>query len=537
MYKILIVDDEEEIREGIRDIIPWPELSFEFAGEAENGVEGLKMCAMVQPDVVLCDINMPVMNGFELTEEIVRLYPQIKVIVLTGYDYFEYAQHAIKLNVYDYVLKPITPDEMMQLLVKVKQDLDHERLAEETAAQIKEQLEMSIPLLRERYLNLWIIGKLEPEELDARLSSVHAQLSGDLWSVLVLDLEQQHLSRFVPGEELLHFALTNIIKECVHQAGFTGEPFVSPKYQLVLITAIAGDDLPSMKWKFQELSETVRLETERFLNVPIAVGLGFVGSRTEVPHMYASALRALDYRFIMGIDQVLYIEDLERRETYSAAVSDTISLLRDEIVKQLRIASKQDMKQLLDGYFGELQKAGIERELSIVHVIELVSLLSKEYYESSHTRSEAENGDLHPITQILRFSTLDQIKAWLVEWCMKVISRLSENREDASAQIVNEAIQYIEANHANIDLSIQLLCEHLHVSQSYFCYLFKKQTGSTFLEYLTRTRIDKAKVLLRTTNKKNYEVAEEIGFGNVHYFSVVFKKVTGVTSSEYRTQT
>jgi two-component system response regulator YesN len=178
MYKILIADDEANVREGIRDNLNWSELGFEVVGDFENGREVIQAAAQLQPDVVLTDINMPFVDGLEVSRYLFEHFPRTKVIILTGYDEFEYAQQALKLKVHDYILKPNTANELRQILTRLKAELDEEATQTENLSNLKQRLKESLPLVRERFLNQLTAGSVREGELEDKLSYLELHVQG-----------------------------------------------------------------------------------------------------------------------------------------------------------------------------------------------------------------------------------------------------------------------------------------------------------------------------------------------------------------------
>jgi two-component system response regulator YesN len=169
LYTFILVDDEPEIREGIRNSIPWKELGFFFAGACADGYEALELAERIQPDAVLTDINMPFLDGLSFTDRLLTASPGTKVLIISGYDDFEYARKALQLQVYDYIVKPVTPGELRAILEKLRAALNREREERLNMNHIKEQLARSIPLLRERFLSRLVEGKIEGEAARERI--------------------------------------------------------------------------------------------------------------------------------------------------------------------------------------------------------------------------------------------------------------------------------------------------------------------------------------------------------------------------------
>ena len=189
LYSFVLVDDEPEIREGIRDTIPWEELGFRFVGACANGSEALELAERTPPDVLMTDINMPFMDGLALSERLGLVAPATKIIIISGFDDFEYARRALKLQVYDYIVKPITPGEFKEALRKIKQTLDDERAARHDLERIRRQLAESLPLMRERFLNALVQGRTKAEAIAERLEYFDLPIptTDGAWQCLALD--------------------------------------------------------------------------------------------------------------------------------------------------------------------------------------------------------------------------------------------------------------------------------------------------------------------------------------------------------------
>jgi two-component system response regulator YesN len=534
-YKIMIVDDEDEVRQGMMDLIPWSSLGYEFTGAASNGQEALDLCQQCRPDVIICDINMPIMDGLEFAEIVMKQMPQVKLIFLTGYDEFDYAQQAVKLNVDDFLLKPLTPDEMTQLLLRVKEDLDREIREKQDLQQIKLKLKESLPLLRERYLIQWVTGRVPYKKVLKSLESVGVTIEQQYWTVFVLHIEPLPTQSFRIDEELLTFAITNIGEEWIKDSFDAGYVWVNAMDQPVFVISSRFTNVQESEVRFMNSADQIRKTLEKYLKVTVTVGAGRSTRPENLPVCYKEALRALEYRFLLEESQVLFIKDLEQRKSEQQS-SEQISFLIDRIVNRIKVASEVELTQWIEELFVEFRSSPLSVELYKVHLIELVILLSKSFYEHIGSMSKTEDGLLHPILHLLQYSTLTQMKQYIEEVCLSIVRGVAGQREHFYEDVVEKAILFLNENYEDPHLSIQVICDHLHLSSSYFSLIFKKETGETFVEYVTGIRLEKARELLRTTTLKAYEIAERVGFNNIHYFSMVFKKVVGVAPSEYRKQ-
>ena len=203
LYRIILVDDEEEVRKSIVRKIGWEEAGFQVAGDAENGEDALEKIEALEPDVVLTDIRMPYMDGLTLAERIRQKYPSMKIVIFSGYDDFEYAKQAIKLNVTEYILKPVNVEELTAILKRIKVNLDQEIEQKRNVSLLRENYIRSLPILRENFLNELISRHMEPETVEGRMREYDLDLLGARkWIAAAIDIEEPETG--LQGELAIH---------------------------------------------------------------------------------------------------------------------------------------------------------------------------------------------------------------------------------------------------------------------------------------------------------------------------------------------
>lgn len=206
MYKLILVDDEEDVREGVSQEIDWHEYGFEVLAKAENGKEAFDLVERLRPDVVVTDIKMPFMDGLQLAEAIRRQFPATRIIILTGFDEFEYAQKAVKLHIDEYVLKPFSAVELIDVLIKVKNRMDEEAAHRENNQLLRESYRKSLPVLREVFLSSLLTRQLPREDTLAKAAEYGVQLHGSEFLISVMCLDQKKKDE----QQILLFAVKNI---------------------------------------------------------------------------------------------------------------------------------------------------------------------------------------------------------------------------------------------------------------------------------------------------------------------------------------
>ncbi|MGN7295864.1 response regulator [Fredinandcohnia aciditolerans] len=216
-WKVLIADDEYIIRDGIHSSIDWEKFNMEVIGEAEDGEEAVELAIEHQIDILLVDLNMPIMDGLEAMEEIKEQLPNCKMVVISGYDDFRYAQAALRLKVEDYLLKPINPGKLEELIMDLKQKLDLEVNQKKYIKQATIQIKRNHVQLRERFFQDWIAGQLANEEIREQLQFLHLPVALPT-QYLVIKWPDYHLNQTFMQEndrQLYLFAIENIVKEMI----------------------------------------------------------------------------------------------------------------------------------------------------------------------------------------------------------------------------------------------------------------------------------------------------------------------------------
>jgi len=535
MYRILIVDDEAVVREGIRDNMNWNDIGFELVGDCENGSEAIEAVEKFQPDVVLTDICMPFVDGLELARYISERYPRIKVIILTGYDEFEYARQAVKLKAWDFLIKPITAGELRKILDKVRNQLDKEAKSMEDLERLKRQLKESLPLLKERFLNRLISGHLREGELEEKLKYFNIQLPGSYYLAFVVDIDDcSEPGSYLPGmeDELFFFAVFNICEEIVGREN-SGIAFQNRNGKTIGI--LTGNDVYSLNESALGVCEELRQSVEKYMKFTVTVGIGIVSSGlSNIYESYKSAVSALDYRFLLGKNHVINITDMERN---TASYTNCRKQWEKKLVSALKTGTEEEIGQTMENIVKDLRLSYTSVEKCYIRIQQIVAYITNTIDELGVDERDIFGSSINPFTDIYSFKTLDEIEVWLKKLCKKVIDYIADKRNDFCRIQVLKAEEYIKNNYHDPGISLNTLCKHLFISTSYFSMIFKNKTGETFVEYLTRIRVEKSMEYLKNTTLKTYEIAEKVGYTDPHYFSLIFKKTTGSTPTEYRERT
>ncbi|SEC47467.1 response regulator [Paenibacillus sp. GP183] len=536
MYKLMLVDDEEDVREGVFQEIDWEACGFEVIEKAENGQEALELMEKQIPDIVVTDIQMPFMNGLEMSELIREKYPMTKIIILTGHDEFEYAQKAVKLHIDEYVLKPFSSQELMHAILKVKDRMDAETAEKENMHILREHYRDSLPVMREAFLASLLTRKLSLKEITEKSEHFSIKLDGNGYAVSVISMD--HMSennnetsfKTSVDQELKLFAVFNIAEEIAQRHG-AGIVFMHFDQVILLSVSEEREGYLPMARTLAVLEE-IRQSIEKFLKFSVTIGVSSVTSAiTDCLYAYKDAISALDYRFIHGNNRIICIDDVEKR------VAEKLRFDEDKehaLIRCLKVGSVTEVKELVEDLFQGIADTPVSYQDYQVYLLEILISLLKAAKQSDIDMDHLFGADFTVFTEINKFNNIQEAKSWIVGICAKIMDVITRDRQYTYKNLVDMAKEYTQQHYHESDISINKLCNHLHISAGYFSSIFKKETKMTFVNYLMQIRMDAAKELLRSTDLKAFEVAEKVGYSDPNYFSFSFRKQVGISPKEYR---
>ncbi|MGI6085884.1 MAG: helix-turn-helix domain-containing protein, partial [Acetivibrionales bacterium] len=494
------------------------------------------------------DIKMPYMDGLALVEKLRERFPTTKIIFLTGIDEFEFAQKAIKLNVIEYILKPVSSVEMIEILLKIKNILDFEIMQKKDHDMLRQHYIKSLPLFRDKFLSSLITNKYDCSNAARKAKSFGLDIdkSGFIVSVLRIDSDiginnrwgekslsaEDSESGAIDDRELLEFAVLNISEEITkkYEAGIT---FIHDGYIVFIFTSQDSikEDLID---KSIFILDEIRICLEKYLEAAVTIGIGrFCHSVADLSSSYEDAVTALDYSLILNKNRVIYIEDLEPGDSKKLVFNEVKERSLSSCIK---VGTTEEISLVIDNLFKEINEAKISYKEYQIYLLEVLTAILKVAKDLRVDLYRLFGETYNLITEIYKLKELSDVREWMTGICIKIRNYISKNRQDTSSQIIKKAIEYVHKNYHDSDIVIEKVCKHLHISSSYFSTLFKKEMDMTFNNYLTHVRMEASKELLRSTNMKTFEIAQKVGFSEPNYFSYCFKKNFNISPSEYRKQ-
>lgn len=532
LYRIILVDDEEEVRKGIIRKIDWETLGFQVVGDAENGQDALEKIEQLEPDVVMTDIRMPYMDGLTLTSWIRQKYPSVKVLIFSGFDDFEYAQQAIKLNVTEYILKPVNVEELTRILNKVRENLDQEIEQRRDVDLLRESYLSSLPILRELFLNDMVRGNMPAENIRQKLEEYKIDILGaEKWLTAVINVENEASEEtgltFHQEKELIPISVKSLLEDNLKDyCRFTA--FNSA----VGVTLIAAVDGERKQTSLIDLLGDICKEIKRILQVTVTIGIGYFSRELEqLPAAYQSAVDALGYREIVGTGKTIYINDMEpvsrgKLQLETRDEADLIAVVKFGTREKIEAAAK-NFAARMEGARVHMRQLQVY-QMSIINC--LIRLMQQQDLElgamfgTDEMYGKVIYGNMKP----------EEFASVITEVGCRMNEAMNRERDKTAKKVILEAKQYILDHYQDPELSVDVMCRQLHMSPAYFSTVFKRETGQTYIAYLTEVRLDKAVELLNTTDDKTYVIAQKVGYQEQNYFSYVFKKRFGISPTKFR---
>ncbi len=547
MYTILLVDDETTVRDIIRGKTPWEQLGFTVIGEAGNGMEALEAIEERIPDVVITDIKMPYMDGIALAQTIQQRYPAITTVILSGFDEFSYAQSAIRYNVSEYVLKPVSSEDLNQLLSRLKTRLDTEITKRNDLATLQATFREILPLMREKFLLSLLTARqvAKDDDLMERARLFGIALKQDLFMVAVLEVTHPHqLAEDKQGEprqeQLIGIAIIKIVNEILDKEK-SGSVAVDYNNQTTILFSMDTPDPQSQELLFTKLVfrklEHLRAYIQKYLGVEVTIGAGSpVRSLKLINHSYAQAVTVLNHCTFFPNQDIVFIKDMEPR---NAAPLENLRIndqLRTEFTTAIKLGDDKSIKVTLQMMFDELAASNPTQEGLQTYMLELLGILSETAAGHGVNLARLHNAgtEANLFGELQNLTTIGKAFRWVSAFACKLREAIYGSRQNSHIRFVEDAKQMIFRLHTDMNLGLETVCDQLGVSPSYFSSTFKRETGTSFVQYLTMTRMERAKELLKGTELKTYEIAEAVGISESNYFSFCFKRYAGISPSQYR---
>lgn len=533
MYKLMIVDDEEIILDGLKNVVEWENLGIEVISYAYNGKEALEKIAENVPDILITDISMPVMDGIELVRELrERGFDSIKIVFLSGYNDFEYARNATRLGAVDYLLKPTNPDNLEKLMKKIVNMCDCERMMEERERDLKKKLSLSMPLLKSRFLNEIISGYITSEE-EIQETAKFLEINTEEYNYLVFTLNFEGFICDTNEELNRHYYLTRQLAYNVIQEEIEGRNLgIVINYGTIgipVVLFLKEQDKPGITYEIIEIIKDVRRKVKDAVGLPVSIGVGNIYKNLhDIEKSYQESVKALQFRAVMGDDCIIYINDLNDESSgIQNYPIDKVKILTESI----RFRNLAKVRTTLNEIFDDIRNSSMVSRYRENQVRFLLLSIYIALVESG-ANSDTIHLEINSMSSSCGFRDMDDLNKSIYRFISDTINDLLNQSSSKNRRICNDIIEYIKA-HYNEEITLEGIAEKFYFTPNYLGNMFKKCVGKSFKEFLIGVRLEKAKELIRTNKYKFYEIGSMVGYDNYEYFRKLFRKYTGLNPSDF----
>lgn len=521
MIKVLITDDEIQIRKGLRLKVDWEKEGFEIVEEASNGKEALEILENMDIDLVITDMRMPIIDGVELAKRCHIEFPHVKIIVLSGYSDFDYVRNSLKQGVKDYLLKPVAPDELEEALRKIRREIKLEKNKEAELIRINQLANLHLQEMQEQYI-LYLVKeeRLQPYIVKERLQQLKLEeLLNVNAKVQFITVEIREYDDSIKLEELpFQMLCREIAKE---QEGTY--LFNDPSYtKMVQFLQLLDSETST---RTTQLVERIQQSITKYLKVDTVIGIGnVVSDLTEYRTGFISSLFAWSQSKLGTRSQVID-QTITREEVFFFSPD-----IEKKVTNAIEHADIHSFKENLLSILGGKKNHSVSSfSFSANHLLFLLGSQAKKYDIETN---DIQNSIWNCQQNIWKLNSQHKVKDDLIMLAQLIMERVRHAR--FSNQTLIESVRnYVDLHYAS-EISLTALSTIFHINSAHLSETFKHHVGKNFSDYLVNLRMEKATELLKDNQLKIIDVANLVGFSSSGYFSTVFKKHFGQTPVEFR---
>ncbi len=537
MLKVFLAEDESIVRQGLRDNMPWEQYGFQFAGEASDGEMALPMIRKLKPDVLFTDIKMPFMDGLALSRMVRQEFPEMRIVIISGYDDFDYAREAIQIGVEQYLVKPITKNTMAKVLTELREKIENQKVQNSYQEKFQEELREYERFSRRNFFEKLFEGKLSVQEIYEQAAKLNLELHASCYNLVLFTLqEKKNAENRQPNTRDFAVTQDEVMRTIMRYPENMVFRWNVSTYG-VLIKG-SGDQMEELTRRCVENIREACQKSEAEMDWYVAAG-DPVERLSSLTQCYSGVNHIFAYRFLMPQMHVLSAKEVQENAPWSAQDERGFTKLDSAQVDPkvlrdfLETGSEEDMKDFVESYLQSIQTAlqsKLFRDYLMLSIrfttLSFVGELgcSQEEFFENFGQKDAERPGMNE----------GELKKYLEDMLRCAIRIRDNENTNQGKRILKRGLDYISENFTSESLSLNQVAAAVNVSANYFSALFSQEMEETFIEYVTKERMELAKKLLRQTDKHSGEIALEVGYKDPHYFSFVFKKTQGCTTREYR---
>jgi two-component system response regulator YesN len=538
VYSMMLVDDEGLERIGWRKILEKHRFdSVLIVGEAKNGQEAIELAREMHPQIILMDIVMPVLGGIEASKQIRELLPDVRIIVISAYDEFAYVQKALKVGAVSYLLKPVEPEEMLKVVDNEIRELEQLKKQKEKEEKLQALLKKSMPYIKTGFILSWLSGSFTgPEEILRQADFFGFKLIPQLVMIVTIDhflnctLDKKEFER----QMFKQMVFQRILDTVQEDDNSIVMPLLGHEFGVLMGFLPGEGETPFIKKRAENLAERIKTAVEEDPMISFTVSIGIGRAYSEVTHLclsYQEAQRALEYKLYTGENQIIHIDDVqpfdEKIHVYPYA-------LEKELIKSVRVGDIENAHYWFSRLMQQLlKKAQNHPSLLKIQILELLVVLSRQALESGVDSDIISEHSYMYNEELRQIENINHLHDWVMRKVEHLIKLVRSSHNSRQQDCIQKAVAYINENYYR-DITLEEVSNEVYLNPSYFSRIFKSLQGESFIDYLTRVRLENAKKLLQEDRTSINRIAKMVGYQDAKYFSTLFRKHEGCTPSEFR---
>ncbi|WP_424769235.1 response regulator [Paenibacillus sp. sgz302251] len=530
MFKVMIVDDERIVRKGIMTSINWSAYGIEIAAEAKNGQDALEKLKQCPVDLVLTDIRMPIMNGIELARSVRCKYPDIKLVLLSGYEDFQHAKEAMAIGIQHYLLKPVIAEKLVGILSGIRDEERSRRMMKQGEFIRNKLFNENLPHIKSMLMNSLINKQTDINEVIEKAKTLKISLEGPAYQIMIIEVDdyslfKERLSR--REREAGMFAILNIAEEVLVSRFHCFVSFGELGQLIGLINLPLGTNII-------DICEELQLNLKRYLKLSVSIGLGQpVCLLTDVSRCYDQALSAIQEKAFYGKGAVIEFETEHAAPLPAASRSHLFREEEKQLAQCMLTLNVEGLRETIQRSFDRFRTEMTSFERIKSCAIGLIFTMAQVLEEIGIDSERIFPSPFLPHIAVEKFEVVADLEIWIKQITEQLIVLIEERAAGNCKKLVKEMMRYVSRNYDK-PIGLSEAAEHVSMTPSYLSKVFKDEMGMTFTKWLNQLRVEEAKRLLKHTWLKTYEIAEKVGYHDYKYFSLVFKRHTGYSPRDYR---
>lgn len=542
MIKVFLVEDEFAIREGIRRTVNWEKEGFVLCGEAGDGEMAYPLILKEKPEILITDIRMPFMDGLELCRLVKEALPSVRILILSGYDDFSYAQEAIRIGVEEYLLKPLSEDMLLAKLRTVAEKIREEQASERAIEQYQIEREEIRYLERQQFFRDIVDGKVTVQQSLAKGKELGVEITSAWYSVVLVQIREKE-EHYAPGgrsareEEMLAF-----LRELRERLPFLLLYEHTDGAGCLIVKADSEEEILARQ---ETVIGELQAEAQNHRDVIYFIATGCPVDRLrDIRQSYREAVKMFAERYVYDESRVFRYGEKKApaavfgengRSGINFRNLDAGRISQKYITNFMRGGSAAETDDFVADFFAGMGEEAVRSYLLRQYVVTSAVLCAIAFLEElGLSREEADKVIGGSEAAGSRAQTYEESKRCLKEILDKVTELRNQTAERKYNRLIHDAQAYIEKNYASGDISLQSVAASVGVSPNHFSSIFRQETGETFIDFLTHVRMEHAKELLLCTPMRTAEIGFEVGYNDPHYFSYAFRKAAGMSPREFR---